>query len=153
MTVNIVNSVFRSGEYEETLQLLKDTGLFVTLRDAMTFSAVIGFREKRRKPLNSTHAKDDIQATVWNESISLDLLFCLAVSETKSAEILRAENEKECIKIFEEYANGGLELIQEWLDRYSDVSVEEAVWKGLRTIDFKQPQTLAQNDDVIEPTF
>ena len=71
-------------------------------------------------------------------------------SEAKSADILKAQNEKECILIFEEYANGGLALITEWIERYADVDVEVAIWRGLKQIGFKPPSQKATIAEAIE---
>ena len=125
----ISNSVNRSKAYEQTLQILGGTGtkLFPTLRDALSFAAALGYRERRRWPLDPKAGKEDIQAQIYNENDAIDLIFAIGLAEKKSAEILKRENEKECIEIFEEYANGGLALITEWIDRYADLDVEVAI--------------------------
>ena len=137
----ISNAVNRSKVYEETLQILGGSGakLFPTLRDALSFAAALGYREKRRWPLDAKAGKEDIQAQIYNGNDAIDLIFAIGLAENKSAEILKLENEKECIEIFEEYANGGLALIKEWIDRYADLDVEVAIWRGLKTIGFIPP--------------
>lgn len=65
------------------------------------------------------------------------MVFALALADQKNSDILRPEKEKDCVQIYEEYANGGLDLVQSWIDRYSDLSVEDAVWRGLNTIGVK----------------
>ena len=134
----IRNPVNRSKVYENTLQILGGPGakLFPTLRDALGFAAALGYREKRRWPLDPGVGKEDIQAQIYNDNDAIDLIFAIALAENKSAEILKLENEKHCIQIFEEYANGGLALITEWINRYADLDVEVAIWRGLKTIDF-----------------
>ena len=53
----ITSSVYRSGEFEDLVQMLgaseKKAGegkLFKLLRDVLTFAAVLGYREKQRRP-------------------------------------------------------------------------------------------------------
>jgi dnd system-associated protein 4 len=138
----INNNVHRSGAYEDTLQILGGSGstLFPTLRDALGFAATLGYREGRRLQFDKNFGREDLQPSVYVSSQeSVDLIFMIGLAESKSTDILKLENEKECIKIFEEYANGGLALIAEWLDLYPDISVDDAVFKGLKSIGFKAP--------------
>lgn len=150
----INNNVNRSGAYEQTLQTLggKDALLFTTLRDALGFAASLGYREGRRLPFDSASGKEDIQSTVYNQHDAIDLIFAIGLAEYKSAEILKPENEKECINIFEEYANGGLAMITEWLENYADINVEDAIWKGLKSIGFTPP-AIDAGDELNEPNF
>ena len=129
----INNPVHRSKAVEQTLQKLggPNAVLFDTLREAMGFSAALGYREKRRLPLDIKEGKEDIQQGLYMMNEAVDLVFAIALAADKTIDVLKPENEKECIKIFEEYANGGLHLMQEWLDLYSDIDVEEAIWRGL----------------------
>ena len=151
----ITNNVNRSRVYENTLQLLggKEGVLFPTLRDALSFAATLGYREGRKLPLDSKAGKEDIQSTVYNQDDAVDLIFCIGLAHHKSAEILKAENEKECISIFEEYGNGGLALITEWLELYSDVDLEDAIWRGLKSIGFKPPNFEMESPPINVPDF
>jgi len=118
--------------------------MFSTLRDALGFAAALGYREGRRWKLDEKAGREDIQAYIYNGNDAIDLIFAIGLAESQSAEILKLNNEKECIQIFEEYANGGLALLTEWIERYADVDLEVAIWRGLKTIDFippQQPQT------------
>jgi dnd system-associated protein 4 len=110
--------------------------MFVTLRDALSFAAALGYREGRRWPLDEKLGREDIQASVYNGNDAIDLIFAISLAEARSAEILKPSNERECIQIFEEYANGGLALITEWIEKYPDVDLEMAIWRGLKTINF-----------------
>ena len=96
----IRNPVNRSKVYEDTLQILGGPGakLFPTLRDALGFAAALGYREKRRWPLDARAGKEDIQAQIYNDNDAIDLIFAIALAEKKSAEILKLVNEKECIQ-------------------------------------------------------
>lgn len=149
------NSVNRSKAVENTLQVLggKDAVLFTTLRDALSFAATLGYKESRRMPLDPNLGKEDIQASVYHMHEAVDLIFAMAIAVSKSIDILKPENEKECIQIFEEYANGGLHLITEWLELYADINVEDAIWRGLKTINFIPKSDDLGSDTVNAPTF
>lgn len=148
----INNSVFRSEAYENTIQVLggPNATMFLTLRDALDFAAALGYREGRRWKFDANFGRVDIQATVYNGNNAIDTIFAIGLAEAKSADILKAQNEKECILIFEEYANGGLALITEWIELYADVDVEVAIWRGLKQIGFKPPSQKAAVAETIE---
>jgi dnd system-associated protein 4 len=145
----ISNNVHRSKVYESTLQVLggQSSQMFSTLRDALGFAAALGYKEGRRWKLDESVGKEDIQPTVYNGNDAIDLIFAIGLAEKKSAEILKPQNEKECIQIFEEYANGGLALITEWMENYADVDVEAAIWRGLIKIGFAPPNDMTRETD------
>lgn len=151
----ITNPVKRSRKYEEALQLLggKDATMFPTLREALTFCAMLGYKERRRLPLDAGAGTEDIAGAQYQLNEAVDLLLALALAEEKQSDILKPECEKECIQIYEEYANGGLDLVQSWIDRYADVDVEEAVWRGLGSIGVRPPTAADAQADVVAPTF
>jgi dnd system-associated protein 4 len=145
--------VRRSKVYEATLQQLggKDAKMFQTLREALTFCAVLGYKERRRKPFDSNAGTEDIAGAQYFNNEAVDTLFALALASTKGSDILREEQEKDCVQIYEEYANGGLELVQSWIDKFADVDIEEAVWRGLNSIGVKPP--MAASIDIVAPEF
>lgn len=147
--------VRRSKVYEATLQALgsKDATLFPTLREALTFCAVLGYKERRKLPLDPKAGTEDIMGAQYQLNEAVDILFGLALADQKNSDILRPEKERECIQIYEEYANGGLDLVQSWIERYSDQSVEDAVWRGLNSIGIKPPAPSNPVGEVVEPTF
>lgn len=151
----IQNPVRRSKQYEETLQKLggKDATMFPTLREALTFCAVLGYKERRKVPLDANVGTEDIAGAQYQTNSAVDMVFALALADRKSSDILRPDQEKECIKIYEEYANGGLELVQSWIDRHADVDIEDAVWRGLKTIGVKPPSRDEAIRNVVAPTF
>ena len=147
--------VRRSKRYETTLQRLggKDAKMFSTLREALTFCAVLGYKERRRKPLEPNAGTEDIAGAQYFNNESVDILFAIALAETKGSDILRIERERDCVQIYEEYANGGLDLVQSWIDRFADVDVEEAVWRGLNAIGVRPPIAVTPKADVVVPQF
>lgn len=151
----IHSPVKRSKVFEGTLQKLggKDATMFPTLREALTFCAMLGYKERRRLPLDSSAGTEDIAGAQYQINDAVDALFALALAEAKTSDILRPDREKDCVQIYEEYANGGLDLIQSWIDRFADISVEDAVWRGLNSIGVKPPPRADGQQEVVAPTF
>ena len=151
----IHSPVRRSKLFENTLQALggKDATLFPTLREALTFCAVLGYKERRKQALDPQAGSEDIAGAQYQLNEAVDVIFALALADKKNSDILRPDQERECVQIYEEYANGGLELVQSWIERYSDRSVEDAVWRGLNTIGVKPPASSTPAGEVVEPTF
>ena len=151
----IDSNIKRSRTYEETLQKLGGQGdtPFPYLREALSFAALLGFNERRRLPLDPKAGTEDIASGQYQLNQAVDIVLALALAETKSTDIFKPSQEKECIAIFEEYANGGLQLIQEWLEEYADSTTEDALWKGLKSIGFSAPEIGSPENQVIEPNF
>ncbi len=93
------------------------TGLFQTYADAIAFAAALGAKHKRRVALGEISKREP--APIGQEifvSRGYDLVIkLLGVTATQDIKILSSqeeqfENERLCI--FEEYANGGLEILQ-----------------------------------------
>jgi dnd system-associated protein 4 len=128
-----VVSINRSKEFEQTVQTLageraftfEESGkkLFPTIRELLTFSAIVGFNNKLRLPLNKSFGTEDIQGVVYEDTEALEYIWLIAVAVTGNVEILQDGREKKCAQIYEEYANGGLKIISEKLN-----SVPEEQW-------------------------
>lgn len=96
------------------------TGPFQTYADAIAFAAAMGARWERRSPLGtiSTTEPAPISIEVFMARGYDALMKLLAIAETEETEILSPYDpaaEVQRIAIFEEYANGGLELLQDKL--------------------------------------
>jgi dnd system-associated protein 4 len=151
----IHSPVKRSKIYEATLQKLggKDATLFSTLREALTFCAVLGYKERRKLPLDPNAGTEDIAGAQYQINEAVDIIFALALADSKTSDILRPEREKDCIQIYEEYANGGLDMLASWIDRFADLDVDDAVWQGLGSIGIKPPERSEPLSDIIAPIF
>ncbi|PJI88486.1 hypothetical protein DAH55_20115 [Sphingomonas koreensis] len=151
----IHSPVKRSKLHESTLQKLggKESAMFPTLREALTFCAVLGYKERRKLPLDPNAGTEDIAGAQYQLNEAVDAIFALALADAKTSDILRPEREKECVQIYEEYANGGLELIQSWIDRFADLDVEDAVWRGLNSIGVRPPAAAKPTAEVVAPSF
>ena len=150
----IYSPVRRSKKYETTLQKLggKDA-IFPTLREALSFCAVLGYKERRRVPFDHGAGTEDIAGAQYQLNEAVDVVFALALADHKDSDILRPDRERDCIQIYEEYANGGLELVQGWLDRFADIGVEDALWRGLNSIGVRPSASGDRPADVVAPSF
>ncbi len=154
--MRIIHSpVKRSKKYEAILQQLggKEASLFTTLREALTFCAVLGYKERRKLPLDPDAGTEDIAGAQYQLNDAVDTIFALALADSGSSDILRPEREKDCIQIYEEYANGGLELVQSWLERHADLDIQDSVWRGLNSIGVQPSNSDERVQEVSEPTF
>lgn len=93
------------------------TGPFGTFADAIAFAAALGAKHNKRVPLGEISKREpspirlEYFATMGHEWI----IKLLGVNETEDIKILslmEEEYEKQRNEIFEEYANGGLEILQ-----------------------------------------
>lgn len=101
------------------------TGPFQTYVDVMLFAAALGAKRKKRVPLvEFARDLDPIRRDYFDNNRCELVINLLAISETQEQNIL-ADDEKadeHRIKIFEEYANGGLEILQDELRGAVDYS-------------------------------
>ncbi len=101
------------------------TGPFQTYVDVMVFAAALGAKRKKRVPLvEIARDLDPIRRDYFDNNRSELLINLLAISETQDQKILADDDksDEQRIKIFEEYANGGLEILQEELRGAVDYS-------------------------------
>ncbi|QYF91066.1 DNA phosphorothioation-associated protein 4 [Arthrobacter sp. PAMC25284] len=103
----------RPQQHEALMKELQAEGRFSTFRDILLFAAAVGFRQERRVPF--TTASGDIRSDVLlGPGFSDTLINMIAANVvTEDPEIMDDTRMDERFKIFEEYANGGLEYIQE----------------------------------------
>lgn len=125
----MINRVRVAKDKAELVQGLLETkesgGPFQTFADIIAFAASLGAKQKKRQPLSEISNKEPAP-------ISLDvfisrgyewLIQLLAISSTNDPQILSLydhEAERKRIVIFEEYANGGLEILRNELKGSAD---------------------------------
>jgi dnd system-associated protein 4 len=103
------------------------TGPFQTYADVIVFAAALGAKHSRRIPLGEVSKREP--SPIGQEvfvSRGYDLVIkLLAITATQDLKILSYHEEKsenERLRIFEEYANGGLEILQKELRGTVDYS-------------------------------
>jgi len=93
---------------------LDNKSIFVYLKDLMVFAAMVGYDLNQRKPLDG-EAIEIILDTYASDQKD-GFIYLLALIEKKDGLVLKDENLRETVKIFEEYCNAGLYEITKWLD-------------------------------------
>jgi dnd system-associated protein 4 len=105
--------VRRPQQYEALMLELRQEAGFATFRDILLFTAAVGAYVKRRVPF--TGSGEPIRyETLKEPTFSETLINMIAATEVEDdPEIMDSTRASERVLIFEEYANGGLEYIQE----------------------------------------
>ncbi|MEH1930739.1 DNA phosphorothioation-associated protein 4 [Nostoc sp.] len=119
---------------KDKAELVKDltssdggTGPFQTFADVIVFAAALGAKHKRRVALGEISKREPSPIRIeYFASMGNDILIkLLAINETKDIKTLslnEEEYERQRNHIFEEYANGGLEILQNELRGSVDYS-------------------------------
>lgn len=108
---------------ELVLRLLDEpgtTGMFATYADVIAFAASFGVKHQRRSPVTEVSQSEPapISLEVFISRGYERLINLIAVTSTKDIKVLSTEDdtaEATRVLIFEEYANGGLEQLQQEL--------------------------------------
>jgi dnd system-associated protein 4 len=110
--------------------------VFPTIRDLMSFAAVLGFEHGRKKPVDSKFIPIESRPFERSES-TVDLIYLLALASEKNVEILRDEENERLVSIYEEFAQGGFEILEGWLlESPEDANGDRAIINALRKYDF-----------------
>ncbi|RLL43921.1 DNA phosphorothioation-associated protein 4 [Oceanobacillus piezotolerans] len=108
----------RPKEQDSTYRRLTDKdefGLFNSYKEVFMLAGTIGFLEKKRKPFTSS-----AEGLLWdNFSLETDepTINMVALTETQDVNILQDDDETfdKKLRIFEEYAAGGIEILEQKL--------------------------------------
>ena len=97
-----------------------NTGPFQTYADVMVFAASLGIKRKKRRPLEEVAKRDPSPIGIevfWSRGYD-SVIKLVAIADSKDINILSPTDEKaeaNRVEIFEEYANGGLTLLEDEL--------------------------------------
>src|SRR5450759_4416050 len=94
-------------------KLVDDERLFATLRDLMAFAAVLGYEHGRSTAFEKS--LEPINWEIFRGSSAEAVVHMIAGVSKDDFNILSSERFSEQLVIFEEFANGGLSVIQERL--------------------------------------
>ena len=108
--------VRRPERHELLIQSLLSEARFPAMRDVLLFAAALGYSANRRAPFEKSG--EPIRYEILVNEAQADPFVCMlaAVTKPEDPEILDADRLGERIAIFEEYANGGLEFLQEQIN-------------------------------------
>ena len=105
--------VRRPAQHEALILQLREEAGFSTMRDVLLFAAGVGVSVGRRVPFDrsgETIRYETVTADVFSDAF---ISMIAAVTCEGDPEVLDGARLTERVLIFEEYANGGLEYIQE----------------------------------------
>ena len=118
-----IDRVFTSKEKTDLFMKLSKTkqktedGIFDNNKDLFLFAASLGYKDKKRRAL--LKRDNEIPLSVFQKSKdNLDFIDLIALGDTKDVYILDWDDEEiidKKLTIIEEYANRGLEIIEEKL--------------------------------------
>ncbi|MBD2387763.1 DNA phosphorothioation-associated protein 4 [Cylindrospermum sp. FACHB-282] len=130
MAANRIKIAKDKAELVKSLVASKETtGPFQTYVEVMVFAAALGVKYKKRVPTGETTKKEPSPIPQENfASLGYDkIINLLGITETHDIEILASreeEYEDKRTQIFEEYANGGLEILQNELRGVLDYTAQ-----------------------------
>lgn len=134
--INAENTrVRRPVEYESLLEkLVKEDKVFDTLKNALVFSASVGFKKQMRIPFQKSG--EQIKLSIFDRDQDIPFILSLALAETNDIAMMKAEKFSEAILIFEEYSNGGLAYIASVYNSVTSVqSIEQLIADNSEVID------------------
>jgi len=110
--------VRRPKQFENFLNSLtdKDNGVFSTYKSALMFAAAYGFKHGKRVEFQDSSER--INLSIFDINNDIPFMYSMALTILKDVSYLQDKDEKfyEVMKIFEEYAAGGLSLLEGALD-------------------------------------
>lgn len=120
--------------------------IFLNYRELMVFAAMVGFHYGQFKAV--VEKGFEIPQRVFESNDSDAYVYLCALQDQKSGEIFREKNDNECWKIFESYANAGLEIIDNWLlDFPGDIDGVETILNEMAKVAAK----MIESDDNPDP--
>lgn len=124
--------------------------VFSTMREVLCFAAVLGFEYEMKRPLQSQ--TNEIDGRIFSNSAqAVDLLCLIALADSRNIDILREENEDQMIEIFEQYGQGGFEILEGWLrEKPEDLNGDQAIVAALAKNGFLSAPSAVEDviDDV-----
>jgi len=118
MTRSTDARVRRPKDKDQIMSVLADN-VFGTYWEVMVFAASLGYSHKRR--VTFTEVSEPVRFSTFANNGLEYFPNLLALATEKEASILADSKFEERLKMFEEYANGGLEILGSALDAHSVV--------------------------------
>jgi len=110
--------IHRAPDKKRIIEALTSDGTaaFREIWRLLLFAATLGYKNGRREPLINTDSGDAIRQELFGNSPAWPgILYLMGLVETGGIDVLMASEDSEDlrIKVFEEYANGGLAILEE----------------------------------------
>ena len=151
MARNALRNVNRSEKYEVSIvqKLVNDPdgkNVFPTIRELLCFAAMLGYALGKKIKFPENFKKNDVSWSQFVANDSDDYIYFIAVCDTKSTECLKSDPDFDLVDIFEEYINGGFEVISTWFLKYSNQNCLKAIISGLYDEGFIDNQNIDRED-------
>ncbi len=159
-----MRSIYRSKKHANLISILtsKDpnTGVaaFPTIKALQCYAAMVGFDQGRREPLERGDT-ENIEWHTFNNDGYTEYIYLIALAETRNLGVLRYDVEnsdtggfsEDMVKIFEEYSNGGFQILQSWLDKSpGDPYGAKALVAGIQRAGYLTANENKENFDEVE---
>ncbi len=159
-----MRSIYRSKKHTKLINTLtskdpsSNTSAFPTIKALQCYAAMVGFQEGRRDPFDKDE-RENIEWHTFKNDDYTDYIYMIALAETKSLDVLRYDVEssdmggfkEDMVKIFEEYANGGFYILQNWLNKQpGDPYGAKAIISGLQKSGYLINKTPKEEFDEVE---
>ena len=156
-----MRTIKKNTDFDHIVRRLADTPhpatkqpIFPTFRDLLCFAAVLGFEMDSKMPIQN-QSDTFVDGRVFErDDLSMDLMYLIGLADSNDVDILREDNEDKLANIFEQYANGGLRVIGEWLlEHPEDTSGDKALVAALISKGFLDVGPKPLHDVASEVTF
>ncbi|MFO6424185.1 hypothetical protein [Motilimonas sp. KMU-193] len=92
-----------------------DTQIFSTVKELMVFAALVGYQFDDYCPIESKAKTTPILLETYATTGHDAYIYLIALAKEPSLDMLKDENLKDAIGIFEGYCNSGLKHIDSWI--------------------------------------
>lgn len=120
--------VRRPRDKEPVIEALRNPkhGAFSEIRDVLVFAAALGYARDRRVPFEKTGEQIRWETAIHRRGTET-LVALLAVATSDDKEVLEDSRFPEQIRAFEEFANGGLEILAGILNKSARSARDEVL--------------------------
>ncbi|MBJ2138204.1 DNA phosphorothioation-associated protein 4 [Paraglaciecola chathamensis] len=115
----------RPKQHDDLLELFKKEKIFSSNKNALVFSASVGFKKQQRQSFDES--SEPIMLRIFDDNTDIPFIYALALAETDDITMMTKNRFKDAVLIFEEYANGGLAYIRSVLDPAAALVSLEAI--------------------------
>ncbi|KAB7653192.1 MAG: hypothetical protein ACRDC6_09715 [Shewanella sp.] len=92
-----------------------DKKTFNTIKELMVFAALVGYQLDKYEPITAKAKTTPILMDTYATSNHDEFIYLIALAKQPTLDILKDENIRNAINIFECYCNGGLNHIDNWI--------------------------------------
>lgn len=92
-----------------------DNRAFATVKELMVFAAMVGYQLDDYQPLESKVNTTPILLETYANTGHDAYIYLVALAKEPSLDMLKDENLRDAIRIFEGYCNSGLKQIDSWI--------------------------------------